>query len=94
MPVTGAIVPRTTVSPNFGTAVVQVIGPNPTRQSLIVFNPNAVTIAFGPLDLQPVINGAGIQLPTLTGIQLFGWTAGVNMIAASGIANVATLLEF
>ena len=90
-----AIVPRTVQNvPLVGTSVVLVLPANPSRQSLYVFNSSANAMAICPPDASPQIAGLGFQLASNTGIQFFGWTAGLNAVAALGAANVITLFEF
>ena len=90
-----AKLPRTVVTPGIGTSSVLVCPANPTRTALFVFNPGTIQLSICADDTTAVSNGAGsITLLPQTGIELDGWTAGINAIAASGSNNPVTIHEY
>jgi hypothetical protein len=89
------ILPRTFPTPVIGLASIQACPSNPARVSLTVYNPNATaTLAICALDTMAAIGGAGtITLPPGQGVELDGWTAGINAIASLATQQI-TILEF
>jgi len=88
--------PITAITPLVGTAVVQVISSNASRLGLFVYNPGTVTLALcGPEIVAPTVGGTGtLSLTPGQGIQLDEWTAALFAIAASGVSNPITVMEF
>lgn len=90
-----AKLPRTTAALVGSVASTLCISQNLTRASLFVFNPGSVAVFISADDIAAQVNGAGsILLNPGVGIELDGWTAGLNAIAQSGSNNPLTIHEY
>jgi hypothetical protein len=104
-PTTAVNVPlQTTVTAVSTAGGTSLIGPNPTRNGLVITNRSAVILTIAAQPSVPVAGTSGLGIDIAAGASLtigpaagglfpFAWTAGVQGIAASATA-VVTVTEF